>query len=514
MPVSLRPSCAEAALLTLVLGGLVYSLLLFSLPSLPAHTSIGVLRHIRNHIQSIPDKTPNRTVALHLAKEVTPASLPEGLYPGPDIASDGIDDSVTAVVECATSAGNLTIDVRAGWAPIGAKRYLDLVERGLFEELPFFRVCPKYVTQFGVKHWPQGNPLVEGGLTEPLPDDPSLWGRRDMRFGFLFFAGSGGNSRTTQMVIALCPTEDQCRLTGLGKAFWEVPVGSIRRSGFSALERIGDSGKPYPRLEMIGQDPKAGGPFPWKIASDPEYLRKEFPFMEFWRGCSIAHRDIRLSRPLRLDAVGTDGTTAETKGSEMYYVLLKVLTPRTSAAAASCESSGECIKGEVLLEISREVAPIGAERFQELVVRRYFDQARFFRAIPNFMVQFGIAADPSLTKEWRFKTILDDEVKMSNKRGTISFATSGPNSRSTQLFINVEDNTYLDSQGFAPIGRVVHGMEVIDGINFEYGEGGKGDGSDGKGPSQGRLSNEGNTYLLRYFPRLSYIASAILQQKP
>lgn len=519
-----RSSWTETIILAVAATSLVYFTLLFtSLPSAPTNPSLGVLRHIRSEVNAISSQDGEHAEALsHFAEDearkqerirvqsVKTAQIPPGLSPGPDVASDGIDDSVTAVVKCATSAGNLTIDVRAGWAPHGVRQYLDLVDHGLFEDLPFFRVCPKYVTQFGVKHWPDGNPLVASGLNRPIPDDPSLWGRRDMRFGFLFFAGNGENSRSAQMVVALCPTVELCRSTGLGRAYWEVPVGTIRKDGFAALGRIGDSGKPYPRLEMIGQDPHAGGPNQARIVTEPDYLHQHFPFMQYWRGCSIVHRDIRLSRPLNLDAVGGDEDgNVPADESKPFRVLVSVYTPKT-ASGASCEHDIECLKGQIELEIDPMKAPIGAKRFRALVKSGYFNGARFFRAIRNFMVQFGIAADPIVTQKWRDRAIIDDKVTFSNKRGTISFATSGPNSRSTQLFINVADNAYLDKEGFAPIGRVVRGMEVVDAINFEYGEGGKGDGSDGRGPSQGRINKEGNAYLLRYFPRLSYISSAEL----
>lgn len=107
-------------------------------------------------------------------------------------------------------------------------------------------------------------------------------------------------------------------------------------------------------------------------------------------------------------------------------------------------------------------------------------------------------------------SIKDDPVKVSNRRGTVTFATSGPDSRSTQIFFNLVDNSFLDKEGFAPFGEVLIGMNHVDNLYYAYGEGGTGDGSDGKGPSQIRLRNEGNDYLAKYFPKLSYIISADL----
>jgi cyclophilin family peptidyl-prolyl cis-trans isomerase len=123
------------------------------------------------------------------------------------------------------------------------------------------------------------------------------------------------------------------------------------------------------------------------------------------------------------------------------------------------------------------------------------------------MAQWGIGATPTKHREWSRKAIKDDAVKMSNSRGTITFATSGKDSRTTQLFVNFVDNKFLDKEGFAPVGRVIKGLDVIDSLYAGYGEGGKGDGLDGKGPSQGRIVSEGNAYLDSVFPKLSYIIS-------
>lgn len=121
------------------------------------------------------------------------------------------------------------------------------------------------------------------------------------------------------------------------------------------------------------------------------------------------------------------------------------------------------------------------------------------------MAQVGIAADPSLGAAWRHRTILDDPVTQSNRRGTVTFATGGKHTRSSQIFFNLADNSFLDRQGFAPFGEVVQGMEFVDALYNGYGEGGRGDGSDGRGPHQGRINRDGNKYLDRFFPKLSYI---------
>ena len=161
-------------------------------------------------------------------------------------------------------------------------------------------------------------------------------------------------------------------------------------------------------------------------------------------------------------------------------------------------------KGKFVIEVTRSLSPNGADRFYNLVRSGYFTDVEFFRVIPGFMCQFGIHGDPAVSAKWRDANIPDDPVKGSNTRGTITFATAGPGTRTTQLFINFVDNANLDGMGFSPFGKVVEGMAIVDKINGEYGEGAPG----GNGPSQGRIQMEGNAYLKKDFPNLDYIKSA------
>ena len=164
-------------------------------------------------------------------------------------------------------------------------------------------------------------------------------------------------------------------------------------------------------------------------------------------------------------------------------------------------------KGDFVLEIHRDWAPIGADRFYNLVKIGYFDDVAFFRVIKGFMVQFGIHGDPEVSKVWREARISDDPAgKQSNLRGMVTFATGGPNTRTTQLFINYKDNTNLDGMGFAPIGKVADGMAVVDAIEGEYGEGAP----MGRGPAQSKVQFEGNAYLKASFPHLDYVKSATI----
>jgi len=175
-------------------------------------------------------------------------------------------------------------------------------------------------------------------------------------------------------------------------------------------------------------------------------------------------------------------------------------------APPTFKANFETTKGPFVIEVHREWAPIGADRFFNLVRNGFFDDVRFFRVISGFMAQFGIHGTPAVQSAWRAASLKDDPVRQSNKRGTVTFATAGPNTRTTQFFINFGDNTGLDKQGFAPFGEVVSGMGVVDKINAEYGEGAP----RGKGPDQGRLQSEGNAYLNKEFPKLDYIKSATI----
>jgi|SRR5687768_8147374 len=163
-------------------------------------------------------------------------------------------------------------------------------------------------------------------------------------------------------------------------------------------------------------------------------------------------------------------------------------------------------KGKFVVEVTRAWAPNGADRFYNLVKSGFFNDTRFFRVISGFMVQFGIHGDPAVSAPWRMARIPDDAVKESNKRGYITFATAGPNTRTTQVFINFRDNAGLDGQGFAPFGRVISGMDVVDKLHAGYGEGAP----SGRGPNQAQVQAEGNAYLTKSFPQLDYVKTATI----
>jgi len=162
-------------------------------------------------------------------------------------------------------------------------------------------------------------------------------------------------------------------------------------------------------------------------------------------------------------------------------------------------------KGDVVIEVTRAWSPNGADRFYNLVQNGFFTDIAFFRVVEGFMAQFGISGDPALAARWSNSGMPDDPVKQSNKRGYITYAkTSNPNSRSTQMFINFGDNSFLDGQGFAPFGRVTEGMEVVDKLYNGYGD----MPPRGNCPDQGTMVRSGNKYLKESFPKLDYLKSA------
>jgi len=154
--------------------------------------------------------------------------------------------------------------------------------------------------------------------------------------------------------------------------------------------------------------------------------------------------------------------------------------------------------GDFIVQVHRDWAPVGTDRFYNLVRHGFFTNASFFRVVPGFVVQFGLNADPGINKVWEQAKIQDDPVKQTNKRGTLVFATAGPNTRTTQLFINFGDNNRLDSMGFAPFGEVVAGMDIVDKIYAGYGE----------QPRQDLITAQGDAYISKSFPRIDKIRFA------
>jgi len=166
--------------------------------------------------------------------------------------------------------------------------------------------------------------------------------------------------------------------------------------------------------------------------------------------------------------------------------------------------------GTIKIQMKPEWAPRGVARFEELVSNGFYENCRFFRVLPGFIAQFGINGEPDVMSKWRSSSIPDDPVKVTNSRGTLVFATAGPNTRTTQIFVNTRDegNAFLDKQGFSPFGVVLEGMDIVDKLYAGYGEGAPG----GKGPNQALIQKKGNSYLAESFPSLSYISKATISK--
>jgi len=180
--------------------------------------------------------------------------------------------------------------------------------------------------------------------------------------------------------------------------------------------------------------------------------------------------------------------------------------PLDAASPESFRVKFVTTKGDFTVAVTRAWAPRGADRFYRLVTDGYFKDIRFFRVLPGFMAQFGMSGDPALNARMDSLQLPDDPVTQSNKRGMVTFATAGPNTRSSQFFINYRDNASLDAQGFSPFGSVVNGMKVVDALYGGYGEGAP----NGAGPNQDSIRIKGNEYLRRTFPKLDYIKSATI----
>ena len=173
----------------------------------------------------------------------------------------------------------------------------------------------------------------------------------------------------------------------------------------------------------------------------------------------------------------------------------------TKTAPDTCNVTFDTTAGSFTIQLHRDWAPIGVDRFYNLAANGFFNDVRFFRVVPDFIIQFGIHADPEVSTAWRDARIKDDPSTQSNKKGTLTFATAGPGTRTTQMFINFKDNAFLDSQGFSPLGAVTEGMDIVEKLYAEYGE----------RPDQGRLQQQGNAYLEAEFPKLDYIRSVTVE---
>jgi cyclophilin family peptidyl-prolyl cis-trans isomerase len=182
-------------------------------------------------------------------------------------------------------------------------------------------------------------------------------------------------------------------------------------------------------------------------------------------------------------------------------------TPKQDAVAPDVfRVNLDTSKGPIVIEVHKDWAPIGAQHLYELVNRGYYDGNRFFR-VTHAYVQWGVNGDPQTSSLWSTANLRDDPVKESNVRGAVSYAKRGPNTRTTQLFINMKDNKDLDKQGFAPIAKVITGMDAVESFYSAYGD----MPPRGQGPDPSQIETQGNSYLESHFPRLDFVKKAVIQ---
>jgi cyclophilin family peptidyl-prolyl cis-trans isomerase len=211
---------------------------------------------------------------------------------------------------------------------------------------------------------------------------------------------------------------------------------------------------------------------------------------------------------LALCAAGVllNGSTQEREALLLRPDAAEFATPAPPVCVVRLETS----KGVIDIEVTRDWSPRGADRFVALARHGYYDEARFFRITPGQWAQFGIHGNPAIAQAWRTRTMVDDPFKQSNVRGTVAFAFATPNGRTTQVFINLRDNSPThDKEPFTPFGRVVSGMTVADALNDEYGEGPGGI----RAGRQDAFFERGNTWLLNQFPRLDFIQRATVLRR-
>src|SRR6476659_2216529 len=188
-------------------------------------------------------------------------------------------------------------------------------------------------------------------------------------------------------------------------------------------------------------------------------------------------------------------------GAQEGKAALKNPAALKEEAPATYKANFDTSAGKFVITVHRDWAPKGADRFYNLVKNGFFDDTRFFRVVPNFMVQFGINGDPAVASAWQTASLTDDPAgEQSNKKGYVTFAHRGKDTRTTQVFINFKDNGFLDAQGFPPFGEVTSGMDVVEKITSQYGE----------KPNQGSIQSEGNKYLSAQFPKLDYVKTATI----
>jgi len=223
---------------------------------------------------------------------------------------------------------------------------------------------------------------------------------------------------------------------------------------------------------------------------------------------AVSHRSPRKLLSVLFLASLFSGCGGSSDEAEPTVTRSPLLQPQRfqETAPAAYQVRLETSAGDVLIQIHRAWAPLGADRFYNLAKGGYYDDSRIYRVLPDFMAQFGLHADPYVTQAWKSEYLVDDPFVASNTRGRVAFAKGGLHTRTTEIFISYKDNSQLDERGFTPIGEVIEGMDVVDTFYSDYGDGPP----RGEGPYQAMAAARGNEYLDAEFPELTRILSATL----
>ncbi len=420
--------------------------------------------------QTISNEELAKDAQLALANELS-KQAPTGAPPAITIIPNESMPKTTPekfTVMFETTKGDFAVEFQRDWAPNGVDRIYELMMIKFFTDMRLFRVVEGFVVQFGIS----GDPMLSRKwMNSNIDDDkPTQSNTEGM---FTFAAASMPNSRSTQVFINL---GDNANLDRMGFA----PVGKVV-FGMDVVKSFygGYGEEPSGLQERIGE-------------MGNKFLDKEFPELD-----SIK-RAVFIAEIIDMDAV-------EKQKREERLQLLRDRASGNYALGVSerapdvFKAKFECSMGTFVVECTRDWSPNGADRFYTLVKNGFYDGAKFFRIVPNYIVQFGLPAKADLTGKWLTSYIEDDPFKVSNTLGTLSFAKPDrPNMRATQIFINYADNASLDERGFTPFAKVVEGMDVVNQINAEYGE----------KPNQTSLRGRGNEYLEGEFPRLDGIVKA------
>lgn len=372
-----------------------------------------------------------------------------------------------------TTKGSFTVLCRREWAPRGVDRFYNLVQMGYFEDVAFFRAVKNFVVQFGIHGDPAVNSKWMMNRQAHIPADPVKLGNQA---GVLTFAQTQDpNSRTVQLFINLKSNTFLDRMSFSG-------IGKVEGEGLQVVRKLYTGYGEQPtsqqgRIAMLGN----------------AALRDDFPKLDYIKRCRV------LPVKKKEDA----GAKPEDEpGQEKPEDALLAPERATLKAPDRFRVRFRTSEGSFIVRCERAWAPRGVDRFYNLVKLGYFKDVAFFRAVPGFVVQFGIHGRPEVNQKWmlnRSAWIKADPVKLGNEPGVLTFAQGrSPDTRSVQLFVNLKDNTFLDRMSFAGIGKVEgDGMKVVRKLHTGYAE--------APTSQQMRIAQEGNAYLRKTFPELDYI---------